>query len=51
MFATIKLYTFHNKIELMNEFFYLDKNKDGKIQRAELIDGLSNIFKMEIEEA
>lgn len=51
LYATLNFMSVHEKTAHLSEFYNLDKNKDGKIDFDELIEGLKDIYDIGQEEA
>ena len=44
MYASLNMLSSTEKCEYMTEFCNLDKNKDGKLDKSEIREGLMNTF-------
>lgn len=51
LYGSINILSVAEKVENLVEFYNLDKNKDGKIDFEELVEGLQNTFSMGPEAA
>jgi Ca2+-binding EF-hand superfamily protein len=47
MYASISILSVSEKAENLVEFYNLDKNKDGKIDFEELVEGIQNTFSLD----
>jgi Ca2+-binding EF-hand superfamily protein len=51
IYASLNILTVEEKSEYLVEFYNLDKNKDGKIDFDELVEGMQNSFEVDQETA
>jgi Ca2+-binding EF-hand superfamily protein len=51
IYATLNILSVEEKSVYLREFYNLDKNKDGKIDFDELVEGMQNTFEVDLETA
>lgn len=51
LYASLSILSVEEKSEHLLEFYNLDKNRDGSIDFAELVEGLQNTFAMDYDRA
>jgi Ca2+-binding EF-hand superfamily protein len=51
IYASLNILSVHEKSEHLMEFYNLDKNRDGKIDYDELVEGMQNTFAIDREAA
>jgi Ca2+-binding EF-hand superfamily protein len=51
LYASLNILSVEEKSEHLLEFYNLDKNRDGRIDFAELVEGLQNTFAFDYDRA